>query len=103
MFFLSFSFRERGRGEVDGVKSSRMDAGPKITGEHKCLKGIDDKIGELVVMMMMMISRSAALCGGFVMHLIDHIYLAVLHPLKSLSYLRCEDYEDGNLGTKREP
>lgn len=88
---------------MDGV-SSRIDARPEITREHKCLKGIDDKIGELVMMMMMMmISRSAALCGGFVMHLIDHIYLAVLHPVKSLSYLRCEDYEDGNLGTKPEP
>lgn len=41
---------------------------------------------------MMMIFRTDASSRGFMMHLIDHIYFADLHPpaVKSLSYLQCE-------------
>lgn len=53
----------------------------------------------------MMIFRTDASNRGFMMHLIDHIYFADLHPpaMKSLSYLKCENYDTGKFGTKREP
>lgn len=60
------------------VQARGYSSKPKITRQDKLLKGIYDKIGELAVRMMMIL-RIAALGGGFIMHLIDNIYLAILH------------------------